>query len=89
MPPGEAHTLWNSDRVIEIFEKYSCMEIYFCGHRHDGGFSEQNGIKYVTIPAMVESGGLNAYALVGISVAASRGDGLRPGAHQFDVIAAV
>jgi 3',5'-cyclic AMP phosphodiesterase CpdA len=55
MPPDEPHTAWNAQQAVSIFEKYGCVKAYFCGHRHGGGYTRQNGIHYVNIEAMVDA----------------------------------
>ena len=67
LPAGEPHTLSNAEKVIQVFEKYDCVQLYLCGHRHSGGFSEQNDIRYVTITAMVEADEDNAYAVISLN----------------------
>lgn len=46
--------LWDYREVVEILEANHCVAAYINGHDHDGGHGEQNGIPYVTLPAVVE-----------------------------------
>lgn len=46
---------FQSQPIRVILEKYGCVRAYLCGHNHFGGYVLQNGIHYVTLPAMVES----------------------------------
>lgn len=65
-PAGDKYDLWNSDEVIEVLESHECVVAHMSGHRHSGGYSEQNGIYYVTIEGMVTEGAENAYCVVHI-----------------------
>lgn len=68
MPAGEKHTLWNAGEIVELLEAHDSVKAYFCGHQHGGGYTESNGIHYVTFEAMVDAaddGG--AWALVVLS----------------------
>jgi 3',5'-cyclic AMP phosphodiesterase CpdA len=64
LPADDPHNLWNSEEIVDILESYDCVAVYFCGHRHSGGYVEQNGIHYITIEGMVEAGKENAYGVV-------------------------
>jgi len=64
LPADDVHNLWNSEEIVKIFESYGCVSAYFCGHRHGGGYAEQEGIRYITIEGMVEAGQENAYVVV-------------------------
>ncbi|MCK4958798.1 MAG: metallophosphoesterase [Planctomycetes bacterium] len=65
-PAGDKYDLWNSDEVIAVLESHECVVTHMSGHRHPGGYSEQNGIYYVTIEAMVTESPKNAYAVVDV-----------------------
>jgi 3',5'-cyclic AMP phosphodiesterase CpdA len=65
-PPGDIHNLWNAEQIVDIFEAHDCVVASFSGHRHTGGYTEQDGIYYVTIEAMVEAPQQNAYAVVNV-----------------------
>ncbi len=65
-PAGDKYDLWNSDEVIAVLESHECTVAYMNGHRHPGGYNEQNGIYYVTIEGMVTEDAENAYAVVDV-----------------------
>ncbi|MBP3330914.1 MAG: metallophosphoesterase [Clostridia bacterium] len=46
------HVIINRKEVIELFEKSGKVKAVFCGHYHDGDFSERNGIQYITFRAI-------------------------------------
>ena len=47
--------LWNYDELISILRSYSCVQAYFAGHDHDGGYVIDNyGIHHVVPPAPLE-----------------------------------
>ncbi len=56
--------LYNHEEIVAMLEQYGCVAVYFAGHDHVGGYAERNGIYYVTLNGMVESGPHNAYAVV-------------------------
>ena len=57
MPVDELHAAWNGQAVVSIFEKYGCVKAYLCGHNHQGGYVQHNGIHYITLEAMVNAAG--------------------------------
>jgi len=36
--PLEAHTLWNSEKILAILEKYNCVKLWMNGHNHAGNY---------------------------------------------------
>src|SRR5690606_4739266 len=36
--PFEAHALWNSEEVLAILSKFSCVKVYMNGHNHAGNY---------------------------------------------------
>jgi 3',5'-cyclic AMP phosphodiesterase CpdA len=62
-PPGE-HNLWNDTEVIETLEASGSVVAYISGHDHAGGHAAKDGIHYLTVRGMVETGDSNAYAVV-------------------------
>lgn len=65
-PPGDIHNLWNAEQIVDIFEAHDCVVASFSGHRHTEGYTEQNGIYYVTVEAVIEAPQQNAYAVVNV-----------------------
>ena len=65
--PSSGHNLLNDKEIVDVFENYSCVKFYFCGHNHAGDFDEKNGIRYVTVKGMVESASKIAYSVVEIT----------------------
>lgn len=46
------HVIRNRHKLIELIEKSGKVKAVFCGHYHDGDFSERNGIHYITFRAI-------------------------------------
>lgn len=65
--PLEAHSLWNSDEVLNILKNYSCVKLYLNGHNHHGNYVYENGIHFVTLQAMVETENENSFAAISLS----------------------
>jgi manganese-dependent ADP-ribose/CDP-alcohol diphosphatase len=53
--PADPHNLWNSQEVIELLEKYSCVKAYINGHNHKGNYGEKAAVHYLTMKGMVEN----------------------------------
>eukprot|EP00943_MAST-04B_sp_MAST-4B-sp1_P008411 g8411.t1 len=47
--------LWNYASVLKIFNNYNCVVAYISGHDHSGGYKEENGIHYLTVPSPLET----------------------------------
>jgi 3',5'-cyclic AMP phosphodiesterase CpdA len=65
-PLGEKHTAWNAEEVIAVLEKHPSVKAVFSGHNHTGGYTQQNGIHYVTCEAAVNAPS-GAWAVVTLS----------------------
>jgi predicted MPP superfamily phosphohydrolase len=65
--PFEAHALWNSEEVLAIFSKYSCVKLYMNGHNHAGNYTFQNGIHFANMKGMVETENENAFSIISFS----------------------
>ncbi|HRX11873.1 MAG TPA: metallophosphoesterase [Draconibacterium sp.] len=65
--PFDAHTLWNSDEVLSILQKFNCVKIYLNGHNHAGNYAFQNGVHFVNLKGMVETENENAFSVITFS----------------------
>lgn len=57
------HLIRNAASVRDVLEKSGKVRAVFTGHQHTGGHCELNGIRYVTLPSVVDGDNQNAYAL--------------------------
>lgn len=65
--PFDAHVLWNSEEVLAILSKFSCIKVYLNGHNHAGNYVFQNGIHFVNLKGMVETENENAFSVITFS----------------------
>ena len=65
--PLEAHTLWNSEDVLDIIHSHKCVKLYINGHNHAGEYQRKSGIHYLTLSGMVETKFQNSYAKILLS----------------------
>lgn len=65
--PIGAHSLWNTEEVIEIINNYKCVKAWINGHNHAGNYTMNNGIHFITLQGMVDTEKDNAFAIVSIS----------------------
>lgn len=65
--PFEAHALWNSEEVLAVLWKFSCVKLYANGHNHAGNFAFENGIHFVNLKGMVETENENAFSVISLS----------------------
>jgi hypothetical protein len=52
--------------MVDLVNDYPCVAGWFCGHDHQGGYVESNGVHYVNFKGMIEASS-NAYAIVELS----------------------
>lgn len=60
--PNKRHSVWDSDGVAQLFQKYPCAKAYLNGHDHAGAYVDADGFHYLTMDGMVETESTNAYA---------------------------
>ncbi|MDX1286396.1 MAG: hypothetical protein R3182_15375, partial [Draconibacterium sp.] len=65
--PLEAHTLWNSEDVLDILYSHKCVKLYINGHNHAGEYQRKSGIHYLTLSGMVETKFQNSFAKILLS----------------------
>ncbi|MGF6172381.1 metallophosphoesterase [Ensifer sp. 4252] len=64
--PANAHNMWDSQRIVDLFGRFENVVAYFCGHNHDGNYGLLDGTHFVNIKGMVETPDTTAYAIVEI-----------------------
>lgn len=52
--PGEAHSMWDSQKLIDILAGSSQQVLYLCGHKHSGGDQTISNIRVMNLKGMVE-----------------------------------
>ena len=60
--PNAAHSIWISDTVANLLEKYPAAKAYLNGHDHAGAYIAADGVHYLTLDGMVETESTNAFA---------------------------
>ena len=51
--PKNNHNLWNSNELITLLEKHSCVKAYINGHNHKAKYAQKAGIHYLTVKGIV------------------------------------
>ncbi len=64
--PLDEHTLWNSEEVLNILQKYTCVKCWMNGHNHAGNYSFWKGIHFLNFKGMVETESTNTFSVVSI-----------------------
>ncbi len=49
-----AHLLWDHEEVLAVLDRQPAVAAYICGHDHNGGFAERNGVQHITLRGVVE-----------------------------------
>ena len=62
--PADRHTMWDSERLVEMFTAQKSFQAYFCGHNHAGNYGETKGKHFVTFKGMVETATTSAFSVV-------------------------
>lgn len=65
--PFGAHSLWNTENILRIIDKYDCVKAWINGHNHAGDYAMQNGIHFITMHGMVDTEKENAFSVVTLS----------------------
>jgi predicted phosphodiesterase len=63
--PGEAHSLWDSKKLIKTLSGCRHKVLYICGHKHSGGDDTIGNIRIINLKGMVEGTG-NAFSILDI-----------------------
>ncbi|MDR6785529.1 manganese-dependent ADP-ribose/CDP-alcohol diphosphatase [Pedobacter africanus] len=59
-------TALNSQEILKVIAKYSCIKALFAGHHHSGDFGYHSTIPCITLEGMVETSDKNAYGILEI-----------------------
>lgn len=65
--PLEAHTLWNSNEILEILYRYKNVKAWINGHNHAGNYIESGGIHFLNLKGMVDTEYQNAFSVLTIN----------------------
>jgi hypothetical protein len=60
--PNKAYSVWDSEGLAALFQKYPCAKAYLNGHDHAGAYVDSDGFHFLTLDGMVETESTNAYA---------------------------
>jgi len=63
--PGEAHSLWDSKKLIKTMAGSRHRVLYICGHKHSGGDDTIGNIHIINLKGMVEGTG-NAFSILNV-----------------------
>lgn len=47
--------VWDGERLEKILVDSGVVKAYFCGHHHEGGYAQREGIHHVTFEAILDS----------------------------------
>jgi manganese-dependent ADP-ribose/CDP-alcohol diphosphatase len=61
----DKYLLWNSQDVLHIISRFSCVKAWLNGHYHEGGAVLENGKHYITLKGMVETDD-NSFATIAV-----------------------
>jgi hypothetical protein len=65
LKPEHETNLWNCEEIIDIIENSSNVVAYINGHRHEGAYTFENEIHYITIWGMLNTL-INSYGILEI-----------------------
>ncbi len=66
--PDNSHNLWNDKEVLAVIDQFpGTVAAWFNGHNHAGNYAERNGVHYVTVQGMVDTGDTNAFAVLEVT----------------------
>lgn len=57
-------TALNSQSILQVISKYTCIKGLFAGHHHSGDFGYHLSIPCITLEGMVETSDQNAYGFL-------------------------
>jgi len=72
--PGDLHSLWNAEEVLEVVEARSNVRAWIHGHDHAGGFELREGVAHLNLKGMVNTAE-TAYAVIHLGPETIRVDG--------------
>ncbi len=58
--------MWESEEtLLPVLKEYNdVVAAYFCGHFHEGGYAQRDGIHHLTFASILDSDETNSYAFV-------------------------
>jgi len=66
LPATDPHIAWNAAAIRDVLERYGCVRAYIGGHNHAGGYAREQGIHYLTLPAMVDDSAGMTWAMMSL-----------------------
>ncbi len=69
--PASKYSLFNADELLELITAFACVRLYANGHAHAWSETTHHGIRFVTVPALVDNeppGPLTVFRLTEASV---------------------
>jgi len=61
--PGDVHSLWDTQQLLDILRQSQNPVLYLCGHKHSGGDDQVGNCRIVNLKGMVE-GTRNAFGVL-------------------------
>ena len=46
-------SMFNNEQIAEILERNKCVKAFICGHLHEGGYVQRNGLHYLTLQSIL------------------------------------
>ncbi|MCK3684314.1 metallophosphoesterase [Maribellus sp. YY47] len=65
--PYNAHSLWNTEEVVDILKKYDCVKCWMNGHNHAGNYTFADGIHFLNLKGMIETADINTFSVIKLS----------------------
>ena len=62
--PRDNHNEWNAEALLGVVERNRNVVAWINGHNHAGSFGVHEGVPFITLKGMVETGDTNAFAVV-------------------------
>ncbi|MRH99763.1 phosphoesterase [Kriegella sp. EG-1] len=60
----QTHNLWNYEQLLALIDNYECVEFYFNGHNHNGGYVQRSGVHFLNFKGMVDTESSTSFATV-------------------------
>ena len=65
--PAHKHNLLNDSELLQILEKYNCVNAWICGHNHHGNYGMYHNLHFINLKGIVDTEHELAFGIISLT----------------------